>query len=103
MSIALPSLLIAIAPSPRLTSLHINRTDAAIVRACTDITVHLALVNRGIIMSMSSDDRQKSAPPAVTVTPAETATTQVSASDVLAVTQTNPPVLAEPQTLMEGL
>ena len=52
---------------------------------------------------MSSDDRQASDSPAVTVSSTETAATPASASDVLAVAHTDPPVLAEPEMLVEGL
>ena len=47
---------------------------------------------------MSSDDRQTSAPPIVTVASAETA-----ATDLLAPVQTAPPALAEPEMLVQGL
>ena len=47
---------------------------------------------------MSSDERQASAPPEVTVAPAET-----PATDLLAVTHSAPPALAEPEMLVEGL
>ncbi len=52
--------------------------------------------------NMSSDDPQTSAPPAVTVEPAETAATSV-ATDLLAPLQTTPPSLAEPEMLVKGL
>lgn len=52
---------------------------------------------------MSSDDRQASAPPAVTLVPAETAAMPVGPGDLLAVAQTNTPALAEPEMLVEGL
>jgi hypothetical protein len=51
---------------------------------------------------MSSDDPQASAPPAVTVEPAETTATPV-ATDVLAPSQTTPPSLADPEMLVKGL
>ena len=47
---------------------------------------------------MSSDDRQTSDAPAVTVVPAETA-----ATDLLAAVPAGSPVLVEPQMLVEGL
>ena len=49
---------------------------------------------------MSSDDRQTSAPPAVTLAPAAT---PVAATDLLAVAHTNVPPLAEPDMLVQGL
>jgi len=52
--------------------------------------------------NMSSDDRQSSTPPAVTVEPVETAVTPV-ATDLLAPVQTTPPTLAEPEMLVKGL
>ena len=45
--------------------------------------------------NMSSDDRETSAPPAVTLEPA--------ATDVLAPVETTPPSLAEPEMLVKGL
>ena len=50
---------------------------------------------------MSSDDRQTSAPPAVTVQPAETVATLV-ATDLLVPVATPPP-LAEPEMLVQGM
>lgn len=52
---------------------------------------------------MSSDDPQTSAPPAVTVEPAETAAATPVATDLLAPLQTTPPTLAEPEMLVKGL
>src|SRR6185369_13739634 len=52
---------------------------------------------------MSSEDRETSALPAVTVEPAGTAVTPVAASDLLAVSPTSVPALAEPEMLVEGL
>jgi hypothetical protein len=52
--------------------------------------------------NMSSDDQQTSAPPAVTLEPAETVATP-AAIDVLAPVQTTPPSLAEPEMLVKGL
>ena len=51
---------------------------------------------------MSSDDQQTSAPPAVTLEPAETVATP-AATDVLAPVETTPPSLAEPEMLVKGL
>jgi hypothetical protein len=51
---------------------------------------------------MSSDDRQTSAPPLITVEPAEIVAAPV-ASDLLAPVQTTPPSLAEPEMLVKGL
>jgi hypothetical protein len=52
---------------------------------------------------MSSDDRQSSAPPVVTVAPVvETAATPVPASGVLTLVDATPP-LAEPEMLVQGL
>jgi hypothetical protein len=51
---------------------------------------------------MSSDDRQIPAPPVVTVAPVETAATPVSASGVLTLVDTTPPV-AEPEMLAQAL
>jgi len=51
---------------------------------------------------MQSDDRETSAPPVVTVEPAETQATPV-VTDILAPVQTAPPSLAEPEVLVEGL
>lgn len=52
--------------------------------------------------SMSSDDRQTSPPPALRIAPADSAAAPDSASDVLAVAHTDPPVLAGPEMLVEG-
>jgi hypothetical protein len=55
---------------------------------------------------MSSDDRKSSAPPAVTVAtaaPAEAVATPVPAIDVLALVDTTPPALVEPEMLIQGL
>jgi hypothetical protein len=52
---------------------------------------------------MSSDDRQTSAPHAVSVAPDETAATPVTPTDLLAVALTTAPVLAEPEMLVQGL
>lgn len=51
---------------------------------------------------MSSDDRQTTVPPAVTVEPAETVAT-LMAADRLAPAEPTAPLLAEPQTLARGL
>lgn len=51
---------------------------------------------------MSSDDRQTSVPPAVTVEPAETEAT-LMAADLLAPAETTAPLLVEPETLARGL
>lgn len=51
---------------------------------------------------MSSDDRQTSAPPAVTVEPAEMVAAP-GATDLLALVQTTAPSLAEPAMLVKGL
>jgi len=51
---------------------------------------------------MSSDDRQTSAPPLMTVEPAEMVATPV-ATDLLAPVQTTPPSLAAPEMLVKGL
>ncbi|HVE72343.1 MAG TPA: hypothetical protein VNI54_13320 [Thermoanaerobaculia bacterium] len=51
---------------------------------------------------MSSDDRETSAPPLAKVEPADTVATH-EANDLLATTQTTPPVLAEPDMLVHGL
>lgn len=51
---------------------------------------------------MSSDDRQTSAPPVVTVEAAEAGGTPV-ATDLLAPGETTPPAVAEPQMLVKGL
>jgi hypothetical protein len=52
---------------------------------------------------MSSEDRETSALPAVTVEPAGTAATPVAESDLLVVSPTSPPALAEPEMLVAGL
>ena len=52
--------------------------------------------------NMSSDDPETSAPPAVTLEPAETVAPP-AATDVLATVQTTPPSLAEPEMLVKGL
>jgi hypothetical protein len=52
---------------------------------------------------MSSDDRQSSAPAAVTATPAAAAATPGPAIDVLALVDTTPPALVEPEMLVQGL
>ena len=51
---------------------------------------------------MSGDDRHSSAPPVVTVVPAETAATPVPATGVLTLIDATPP-LAEPKLLVQGL
>ena len=52
---------------------------------------------------MSSDDRQSSAPPEVTVAPVETASSAVTATELLGLVHTTPPPPAEPDMLVEGL
>ena len=53
---------------------------------------------------MSSDDQQPpDPPPTLKLVPAETAATPVEATDVLALAQTAPPLLVEPDMLVEGL
>jgi hypothetical protein len=52
---------------------------------------------------MSSDDRQSSASPPVTAEPAEEVVTPVPAIDVLALVDTTPPALVEPEMLVQGL
>lgn len=52
---------------------------------------------------MSSDDPKTTTPSAVTVKPVGTVATPVAESDLLAVSPTNAPVLAEPEMLVEGL
>jgi hypothetical protein len=73
-----------------LTSSHINRVLAEPFR--------VFLHNK----KMSSDDRQTSAPPAVTLQPAENVAPP-AATDVLAPVETTPPSLAEPEMLVKGL
>lgn len=52
---------------------------------------------------MSNDDRQTSAPPAVTAEPGETVPAPVEVNDVLAVFPNDPPVLAEPEMLVAAM
>jgi hypothetical protein len=51
---------------------------------------------------MSSDDRQSSAPPVVTVVPAESAATPVPVAGVLTLVDATPP-MAQPEMLAQGL
>lgn len=52
---------------------------------------------------MSSDDRQSSDPPAVTAVPAAADATPVPGIDVLALVDTTPPAVVEPEMLVRGL
>jgi hypothetical protein len=91
-----------------LISPHINRAFPASVHALAEATIGIIGIDPYQIWferrkSMSSDDRQSSVPSVVTAAPGEAAATPGPAIDVLALVDTNPPQLVEPEMLLQGL